>query len=214
MRVLGILAGEKLRYDLAMPSSSDDLTGSYAVMSETELLELARSFDSLTESAQAALRAEFVRRDLEPPIVDESETEPVSRRLVTLRRYRDLSEAIVVRSLLESAGVSVYLADENLVRLDWQISNFIGGIRLQVDANDEATATAVLEEPIPDSFSYGGGADFAQPHCPVCGSIDITFEGNSRGATLASLYLVGLPLPQGKKTWRCESCGARWEDTG
>lgn len=52
--------------------------------------------------------------------------------LTTIRRFRDLSEAIVARSLLESGGIEAYLCDENLVRLDWQISNFIGGIRLQV----------------------------------------------------------------------------------
>jgi hypothetical protein len=50
--------------------------------------------------------------------------------LTTIRRCRDLSEAIVARSLLESSGIDVNLCDENLVRLDWQVSNFIGGIRL------------------------------------------------------------------------------------
>jgi hypothetical protein len=60
--------------------------------------------------------------------------------LVIIKRYRELSEAIVARSLLESAGIVVALCDENLVRLDWEISNFIRGIRLQVDSEDALMA--------------------------------------------------------------------------
>jgi hypothetical protein len=109
----------------------EDIAEGYSKMVEGELLRLARSYDSLTDTAQAALRAEFSRRDLEPPFIEDEE-EPEPRNLVTLRRYRDLSEAIVARTLLESAGIYVFLRDENLVRLDWQMSNLIGGIRLQV----------------------------------------------------------------------------------
>jgi len=68
-------------------------------MSEPELMELAQSYDGLLEVAQAALRAEFARRGLEPPQVEEPE-EWELRRLVTVRHYLDLTEAIVGRSLL------------------------------------------------------------------------------------------------------------------
>lgn len=125
-----------------MEQAQEDLVASYAKLEEPELMELARTYDSLTDSAQSALRAEFARRGLEPPLIEEV-PEPEFRSLITLRRYRDLSEAIVARSLLESAGIAVYLRDENLVRLDWQVSNFIGGIRLQVDAANEQSALEV-----------------------------------------------------------------------
>ena len=188
----------------------------YASLSEPELLTLARDYDSLSESAQAALRQEFARRNLEPPLIpedgDEGDTATV-RNLVTIRRYRDLSEAIVARSCLESAGITVYLRDENLIRLDWQISNFIGGLRLQVEDKDEAAALEILAQPIPEEIQFGVQAEFEQPHCPVCNSIDITFEGASRAAALASLYVLAMPLPPGRETWLCSHCGARWEDT-
>ncbi len=132
---------------------------------------------------------------------------------MTLRRYRDLSEAIVARSLLESAGIVVYLYDENLVRLEWQISNFIGGIRLQVEEADAAAANDLLDQPVPDPIPFEGADDFTQPNCPRCGSIDIVFEGASRAAALTSLYFLSLPMPPGRETWRCNACGARWEDT-
>jgi hypothetical protein len=133
---------------------------------------------------------------------------------VTIRRYRDLSEAIVARCLLESSGIEVNLRDENLVRLEWQISNLIGGIRLEVESKDEADAIAILDSPIPETIDYGGtAAPFTQPRCPRCQSLDITFEGSSRKAALASLYVAALPLPLGQETWSCQHCGSRWIDT-
>jgi hypothetical protein len=197
------------------PSHADFVTN-YAKLGESELMEIARSYDTLTGEAQTALREEFARRGLDPPLVEEKELSepPAQRNLVTVRRYRDLSEAIVARSMLESAGIGVYLRDENLVRLDWQVSNFIGGIRLQVDAADEQNALELLSQPVQDSISYREGDEFTQPHCPSCGSTNITFEGASRGAALASLYVLSLPLPFGHETWLCNACGARWEDTG
>lgn len=181
-------------------------------MSEAELLRFARAYDTLTDPAQSALRAEFSKRNLEPPLVDESSDELDSRNLVTIRRYRDLSEAIVARGVIESAGIFCFLKDENLVRLDWQVSNFIGGIRLQVDAHDVEAATELLNQPIPESIAFDGPADYEQPHCPRCHSTDITFEGASRGAALTALYLFAVPLPTGAKTWLCNNCDCRWTD--
>lgn len=197
----------------SMRLDRQDFVDRYAKMSEAELLELARSYDTLTESAQALLRAEFGRRSLEPPMVEEDDRQAVSRDLVTIRRYRDLSEAIVARSFLESAGIAAFLCDESIVRLEWQISNFIGGIRLQVEAAHREAALELLAQPIQNPISFGNQADFSQPNCPRCGSMDITFKGSSRGPALASLYLLSLPLPLGRKTWQCNSCDARWEDT-
>ena len=97
---------------MSMASSPEYLAAQYAQMSETELMELARSYDGLLEVAQVALRAEFARRGLEPPLVEEPE-EWEFRRLVTVRRYRDLAEAYVGRSLLESAGIPAWVADEH-----------------------------------------------------------------------------------------------------
>ena len=50
--------------------------------------------------------------------------------LVTLWRYRDLPEALVAKSKLDSADLWCFLADVNMVYLDWFMSNAIGGVRL------------------------------------------------------------------------------------
>jgi hypothetical protein len=196
-----------------MNLDSEDFAQGYRKMLNGELLKLAQSYDHLTDAAQSALRAEFARRNLQPPILEETAHPPEHRSLVTVARYRDLSEAIVVRTMLESAGIYVFLRDENLVRLDWQVSNFIGGIRLQVEAADEARALDLLSQSVPEMIPFEEGEDFFQPQCPKCGSIDITFEGSSRGAALASVTMLAVPLPLGRETWICNTCDARWEDT-
>jgi predicted RNA-binding Zn-ribbon protein involved in translation (DUF1610 family) len=195
-----------------MTPSPKDLAAQYAQMSETELMELARSYDGLLEAAQVALRAEFARRGLEPPLVEETGHWEF-RRLVTVRRYRDLAEAYAGRSLLESAGIPAWIADENLVRMDWFYSNLVGGMRLQVDERDEAAAQEILEEEAPKTITYAEEEVYVQPTCPKCGSAEITLGGvTERGRSLAVLYLLSIPVPPRKATWHCEACSAQWVD--
>ena len=129
-----------------MSHEAQDFAGRYAAMSETELMELARGYDSLIEAAQAALRAEFAKRNLEPSLIEEP-AEVTSRDLVTVASYRDLPNADIARAALESAGIPAWIQDDNLVRMDWFYSNAIGGIRLQVDAADAEAAREILEQP-------------------------------------------------------------------
>lgn len=195
-----------------MTNGPEDFAARYAQMSETELLELAQSYENLVEAAQAALRAEFARRGLEPPLVEEPDVLEL-RRVVTVQRYRDLAEAIVARSVLESAGIEAWIADENLVRMDWFYSNMVGGMRLQVDENDEAAAREILEERAPRTIEYSAEEAFVQPTCPKCGSAEITLgDGTERGRSLVALAVIAIPVPPRKAMWHCEACGTEWVD--
>jgi Putative prokaryotic signal transducing protein len=82
---------------------------------------------------------------------DESRPElPKDRgRPVVLRTYRDITEAMVDRTALESAGIQCFLYEDNLIRLDWFVSNAIGGARLVVSENDAADAAKILAEKRP-----------------------------------------------------------------
>jgi hypothetical protein len=185
----------------------------YRPMSEMELESLAADWHSLIPEARTALAAEFATRNIaftEPPLPEDDA--PEYRELITIRRYRDLSEAIVARAVIESTGIFCFLKDENLVRLDWQVSNFIGGIRLQVSPADAEAAEAILSQPVPSEFSIPDQPGFEQPRCPRCTSTDITWERQGRKAALASLYLFSLPLPRGSESWHCNSCDLRWTD--
>ena len=194
-----------------MTPSPEELAAQYAQMSETELMELARSYDGLLAIAQVVLRAEFARRGLEPPLVEEPE-EPEIRRLVTVRRYRDLAEALVGHSLLESAGIQAWIADEHLVRMDWFYSNLVGGMRLQVDERHDAAAREILQEAVPGTIAYGEEEAYVQPTCPKCGSAEITLGGTERGRSLVALYVLSIPVPPREAAWHCEACGTPWVD--
>jgi Putative prokaryotic signal transducing protein len=196
-----------------MTPSPEDLAAQYAQMSETELMELARSYDGLLEVAQAALRAEFARRRLAPPLVEEPE-EWEFRRLKTVRRYRDLAEAFAGRSLLESAEIRTWIADENLVRMDWFYSNLIGGMRLQVDESDEMAAREILDERAPNTITYDEGEVYVQPTCPKCGSAEVSLgNGTERGRSLLALYVLAIPVPPREAIWHCGACGANWAES-
>ena len=126
----------------------------YASMSDAELLKLAAKSWELSDSAWDALEDELDRRGLElPPPEEVPQVEAVEKRnLVLLRRFRDLPEALLAKGMLESAGISCFLADDNMVRLDWFLSNLLGGAKLMVDAEDFAEASRVLNEPAPQDL--------------------------------------------------------------
>ena len=62
--------------------------------------------------------------------------------LVTIRQFGNMSEALLAKGCLESAGIECFLADMNITRLEWPISR---GMRLQVSLDDAETAIEVLK---------------------------------------------------------------------
>ena len=131
--------------------------------------------------------------------------------MVTLEHFRDMPEALLAKGKLESAGIHSMLADGNLVRMDWLLSNAIGGIRLQVDQRDLESARAVLNEPIPVELGDEAlGGPFLQPRCPRCYSLDIGFEGIDRFWTYGLWLLLSFPIRVRKGNWKCYTCGVEW----
>jgi hypothetical protein len=191
------------------------LAANYAAMSDGELQRLARNAESLTELAWDALEDELDRRNLELP--EEAAAQPRQememRELVTVRQFRDLPEALLAKGSLESAGIECFLADENLVRLDWFISNFIGGIKLNVRAVDAENARKLLDEPILEGLYVQGVGLYEQPRCPECQSLDVNFQELDRPIAYMSAFLR-LPMPVQRPAWRCHACDAEWEDDG
>jgi hypothetical protein len=191
------------------------LAANYAGMTDGELQRLARNAESLTELACDALEDEMDRRHLE--IADDAAPEPRQemelRDLVTIRQFRDLPEALLAKGSLESAGIECFLADDNLVRLDWFISNFIGGIKLNVRSADAENAQKLLDEPILEGLYVQGVGLYEQPRCPKCQSLDVNFQELDRPIAYMSAFLR-VPMPVQRTGWRCHSCDAEWEDDG
>ncbi|MGA2020535.1 MAG: DUF2007 domain-containing protein [Candidatus Sulfotelmatobacter sp.] len=191
------------------------LAANYASMTDEELQKLARSAETLTELAWDALEDEMDRRHLE--YSDDPAPQPRQemevRELVTIRQFRDLPEALLAKGSLESAGIECFLADENLVRLDWFISNFIGGIKLKVRALDAANAQKLLDEPILEGLYVQGIGLYEQPRCPKCQSLDVNFQELDRPIAYLSAFLR-VPIPVQRPAWHCHACDAEWEDDG
>jgi hypothetical protein len=75
--------------------------------------------------------------------------------MVTVRQYMNPSEAGLDKTLLEEAGIPVFLADENSMSLGY--GGVLGGVRLQVEDANLERARRVLDEregvtPLPDDF--------------------------------------------------------------
>ena len=195
------------------PAEHDHIRQEYGKMSERELMYVARTYDGLQPEAQTLLRDEFDRRSLQPPLIEE-EAELVYQHLVTVAKYRDLSEAIVARAALEAADIPCFLKDENMIRMDWAVSNALGGLRLQVSEQDEAKARDVLSAPRPESIDFGEEPGFEQPTCPTCGSADIDLQKPGR-TNLLWLWFFLIPIPSrskypGKEVWHCLNCRCTW----
>jgi Putative prokaryotic signal transducing protein len=186
------------------------LARTYAAMTDDELEHLAGNPESLTETAREALEDELDRRDLELPDSPEPHRELDLRTLVTIRQFRDLPEALLAKGSLESAGIECFLRDENLVRLDWFISNFVGGVKLCVMAEDASKAKALLDQPILEGLYVHGVGLYEQPRCPKCNSLDVTYQELDPAAYLS--MAVNVPIPFHRDGWRCRACAAEWED--
>ncbi|MEO6119079.1 MAG: RdgB/HAM1 family non-canonical purine NTP pyrophosphatase [Terriglobales bacterium] len=135
-------------------------------------------------------------------------------RLVTIARFRDLPEALIQLSKLESSGIEAELRDENMVRMNWGYSNFIGGIRLQVAEGDESEAQAILSAPTEPSMEIetkDGVEQFEQPRCPQCNSLNIENRDRNQGVRYAAILTWPVPVPRGAAEWHCSDCEARWE---
>jgi|SRR5215470_6781200 len=122
------------------------LARTYSEMSDEALKDLAADDKSLTETAKQVLEAELASRGIEKAKPAVNEPRQHSGPLVMIKRFRDLPEAFVAKSILDSAEIDSFLADENLVRIDWLYSNLIGGAKLMVRPEDAAEAAALLDE--------------------------------------------------------------------
>lgn len=122
----------------------------YSEMSDEELIKLALESSELSDNAWEALEDELDRRNLDVPELEISQTSsPEWRNLVLLRSFRDVPEALLAKGRLDASGIECFLADENMVRMDWLISNLLGGVKLLVEPKDFIRASRILNEPAP-----------------------------------------------------------------
>jgi len=191
----------------------------YAEMTDGELEALAAESASLTEVARRALQSELRRRgahvELAEPAAAAASAAAAnparSRKLATVCRFRDMPEALLAKSVLESAGIECLLADANIIRTDWLWSNLVGGVKLRVLEEDLEEALRILDQNAPlESSAAPGDEDFQPPSCPRCHSPEVSLGDLQDSATATSS--TGAHLHQADPLWTCQNCGNQWRE--
>jgi hypothetical protein len=141
-----------------------------------------------------------------------SDSQYENQRFLVLRRFRDLPPALLLRSLLDSAAVESFLADENTIRMDWLWSNLLGGVKLCVRKADADSPASLLGQGVPEKFDVDGVGEYQQPRCPKCQSLRVSFQGLNRPVDYTRAFLSG-HLPHSRSLWECDSCGYRWPES-
>jgi len=185
-------------------------------MSEGELERLAGEAWQLTDVAKEGLRTELAHRNLQFELREAPADERIPN-LVTVRQFTNVSDALLAKGVLDSAGVEAFLADENIVRVDWFYSNLVGGVKVQVKEEDVDAANEVLGQKPPEEFEVEGVGNFVQPRCPECGSLDVSFEELIKPVaygSIAGMWLAGVvpPIPLKRIGWKCHACGHAWDE--
>ena len=105
----------------------------------------------------------------------------MSGKLITIATFSQAIEAHVSKTKLQSEGIECFIADENIVNMNWFYSNAVGGVKLQVKEADVKRSIEILrQKPISVDF----GTDEAEeeeeeddddegPCCPKCDSSEV-----------------------------------------
>jgi len=141
-----------------------------------------------------------------------TESEYQNRRFIVLRRFRDMPDAFLFSSMLDSTDIECYLADENTIRMDWFWSDFLGGIKACVRRADSDAVSSLLEQGIPEKFDVDGVGEYQQPRCAMCQSLEISFQGLNKAVDYVNA-LMGGPWPLHRSLWECDACGHQWPES-
>ena len=122
---------------------------------------------------------------------------------VTIDRYFHPTEAHIAAGKLQAEGIPVFLLGINHASTNWLITTAIGGIQVQVPADQAADARAILAEI--------DAAQRAEPTtCPSCGSSKTEAPDSSWRISFLTLHLFSIPLPWRWEKRRCLDCEAEW----
>ena len=125
--------------------------------------------------------------------------------LVTIATYTAAADAYIAKGILESAGITCFIFDENM---NFVYSNAVGGIKLKVPSSQRFWANEILkqnDEIVPEEVRK---KDY---ECPQCGSREVEFKKSSIIVSLLTSLLFVLHIPRVKKKLKCKMCGCNWE---
>lgn len=135
---------------------------------------------------------------------------------ITVASFSQPVEAHLARTKLESEGIACVVSDEYLVRVNWLLSNAVGGVKLRVPSWEAERAREVLRPRprlvvVPDAEQAREARAAGEMMCPSCRSLDVYYTRFSRRAAGVFWLLFGFIVPWFSRRWLCKQCGYEWK---
>jgi DNA-directed RNA polymerase subunit M/transcription elongation factor TFIIS len=190
----------------------------YRRMTVDELMDLARNFSSLSNTAKPLVQQELRVRGLKMPSQAEltPPSEPASddpydedRELVTLCGVWSLADAKQLEYLLNRSDIPFFMGAENATKADTVTSSFSAGVDVKVMRVGVLWAQQALQYYEPEDepkISEEAEVELVV-QCPKCGSEEVVFGDETTTPEAAN-------GPRSNYQWSCDSCGHRWIDDG
>ena len=140
----------------------------YAGEADAELTDLAQEGGPLADVARTAWRQELNRGGIRAPVRES--TQPPhgveSPSVVTVRQCLTVQEAPVAKCILDSAGIERFLADQNVISMNWLWSKAVGGVKLPVRTTDAAIVSDLLNQKLSAAAANADPDETAKESCP------------------------------------------------
>jgi len=130
------------------------------------------------------------------------------------------TEATIVKSMLESSGLSPIIFDEMTIALQPFYSTAIGGVKILVPEDEAEDAKVIINEYLNNKETTTDKSRAAKKEkqkitkqCMSCGSQNIIkrYDINKGALLVYILSLIGLLLlPFVKHVYTCMNCGKKW----
>ena len=137
-------------------------------------------------------------------------------KLATVGIFIGPIEAHIAKGRLEAEGIPAFIAHEHHIWANWMFSHALGGVKLQVAAENAAEAETILgdhmkgmyESELADEFQ-----DIEANACPRCGSMEFNSKIPFGSLVLLVATLgIGVIFPLRRERHVCLRCGSKWRD--
>ena len=132
---------------------------------------------------------------------------------VTVAAYTTAIEARIISGRLEFEGIATAVVYEYHVSANWLVSVALGGVGVQVRAEDLNQATQVLNRINTEDYAAALELEFPSSEtgsCPRCGAQSLVLQSWPLKLALVVMFLVYLPLPYTQYLMRCRQCTHQW----
>jgi hypothetical protein len=187
---------------------TDDLRTQLESKTDDQLVEMLRDRERGDYRPEALAIAEQIiaARGLALPPPEAPAADPGDVEFVTVATFLTTGEAEPARNALTAAGFHVLARDMATIYADGVLSPMLGGVKMQVPAEEAAEAAEFLRQ--------ANAGELATPlECPACSSAeaDVTETTAGRMNAAANFMIARVAIPDREVRFRCRSCGHDWQ---